>query len=110
MLASDASDIERGDPDVVRSYEQELLAWVQKYKRYPKRLKRRGVEGKVILAFTVGSGGDLLHYEILQGSGEIQLDKAALAILKDAAPMPAIPEDLDMAEYTVRIPVSYTIR
>lgn len=107
------SDNEALDGDVAQAevtYQQQLLQWLQKHKRYPRRLQRRGVEGEVLLSMTIGRSGALLEYRIEQSSGEPLLDKAAVQLLQDAEPMPALPETMKTGEYAVSVPIRYFLR
>ena len=100
---------EGGAPEAELSYQQELQLWLQKYKRYPRRLKRRGVEGEVLVAFTLDAEGRLLNEKIVRSSGESALDEAAVALLRAAEPMPAIPRALGVDQYRVEVPIRYSV-
>ncbi len=110
VAAEVSSDDYVGDPEALLSYQQELQSWLQKHKRYPRRLKRRGVEGEVLLSFTLGSEGQLLNYRIIEGSGEPGLDQAAVELVQAASPMPPIPESMRLTQYTAQIPLRYAIQ
>ena len=112
-VVAGGSDKEALDGDVAQAevtYQQQLLQWLQKHKRYPRRLQRRGVEGEVLLSMTIGRSGALLEYRIEQSSGEPLLDKAAVQLLQDAEPMPALPETMKTGEYAVSVPIRYFLR
>lgn len=107
--ASDTPSDAGGDPQAALEYKTELQLWLQQHKRYPRRLKRRRVEGEVVVAFTVDAGGRLLDHRIVRSSGEPGLDEAAIDLLVDADPMPAIPSSMGLARYTAELPVRYAL-
>ena len=91
------------------NYQQVLQLWLQKYKRYPRRLRRRGVEGVVLVAFTLDAEGRLVNQTIVRSSGESALDDAAIALLRDAQPMPTIPPALGVDKYRLEMPIRYSV-
>ena len=94
----------------MRSYRQTLFAWLQKHQRYPRRLKRRGIEGEVSLFFSIDRQGRLLESRITQSSGHEGLDKAALDLLREASPMPALPNTILNDVFEVSVPIRYSVR
>ena len=107
---SETPSDEDGDPQAVLDYRQELLLWLQRHKQYPRRLRRRGVEGEVLVAFTLDADGRLLEQEIVRGSGEPALDAAASELLRRAEPMPPIPRSMGVTSYRAQVPIRYAIR
>lgn len=59
---------------------------------YPKQLHQLGVSGKLVLAVVIDAKGKVLDINIRQSSKNPILDKAAIDIVKKAAPFPAIPK------------------
>ena len=49
--------------------------------KYPRKAKKAGVEGKVIIRFTVGLDGDISEVEIVKGLG-FDIDEEALRIMQ----------------------------
>lgn len=95
-----------GDP---KSYFGQLMGWLNQHKRYPTELKKKKTEGVVIVRFSIDRQGRLLSSEIKKSSGHPRLDDAALQMLADASPMPAIPESLSRQRLTLEIPVEYSL-
>lgn len=50
---------------------------------YPESLRRRGVEGKVVVRVTVGARGFVVDAQVASSSGHSALDRAALRIVRD---------------------------
>ncbi|WP_176132794.1 energy transducer TonB [Hymenobacter sp. CRA2] len=61
---------------------QEALAkYLQKNMHYPARALREGVEGKVFVAFTVNSTGEIVDVEVVKGLG-YGTDEEALRVIR----------------------------
>ncbi len=67
------------------------------------------MEGIVLVTFTLDAEGRLLDYSLVQGSGVAGLDRAALQLLKEAEPYPAIPDALGLKQYALQVPVRYSL-
>ncbi|SDW52468.1 energy transducer TonB family protein [Roseicitreum antarcticum] len=68
------------------NYPGEVLRRIQRV-----RQARSPARGRVMVAFTVASGGDLTVVSVAQSSGNRALDQLALAHIRRAAPFPAPP-------------------
>ena len=65
--------------------------WVDKHKRYPRKAKKLGLHGRVIVLFAIDETGKLVDAKVIRGVDEI-LDKEALRVVL-AAPdkwLPAV--------------------
>lgn len=90
------------------TWEARLLAHLEKFRRYPARARSAKQQGVVQIRFRMDRAGHVLSAEIARKSGFFALDQAALATLRRAEPLPAIPEALpDEVELTV--PVEFFI-
>ena len=91
-----------GDP---QNYFSRLVAWLDRYKDYPPEVKKRKQQGTVVLAFSIDRAGEVLAARIQTSSGYPLLDRAALAMLDRAAPLPPMPhERLHLA-----VPIEYSL-
>ncbi len=63
--------------------------------KYPKRARRMGWEGTVVLAFSVDENGNVYDIQVIRSSGYPDLDQAAIAALRQwkFAPKPGKPEE-----------------
>ncbi|OUV62407.1 MAG: hypothetical protein CBC79_05615 [Gammaproteobacteria bacterium TMED119] len=93
------------------SYKQQLSAWLEKYKRYPAIAQRRAYQGIVVVKFSINNEGSLLNHEITQASKHSSLNNAVITMLKNATPMPAMPQELQTAVgyYEYEIPVRFEL-
>lgn len=76
------------------SWEGSLLAHLQKYKKYPPGAQARGKEGLNRLKFVVDADGNVLSYELVGRSGNADLDRATLDMIRRAQPLPKPPSDM----------------
>jgi protein TonB len=75
------------------TWEAELLAHLEKYRRYPAAARARREQGVAHVRFRMDREGHVLSAEIRRSSGSVALDRAALDTLRRAQPLPAIPAD-----------------
>lgn len=86
-------------PSIVPGWNVALAAWLASHKHYPPGARQRGVEGEVLLTFTVEPDGHVIEVVVAKGSGHAELDQAALAMLQGAT----VPAPGAAAKRTVRI-------
>lgn len=75
-------------------YLARLMAHIEAHKRYPGAARRRGIEGKVKVAFTLSAGGDVVGLQT-RGGRKI-LRQAAEDAVRGAMPLPTPPEQLNL--------------
>lgn len=76
---------------------------------YPPAARRRAIEGDPVVRFVINRDGALLDYELARSSGSRHLDRAALQLVRDAAPYPVFPPSLDLAQLEVQLPIEYRL-
>lgn len=76
------------------SWQGTLLAHLQKYKKYPAGAQARGKEGLNRLRFVVDAEGNVLSFELVGRSGNADLDRATLEMIRRAQPLPKPPADM----------------
>jgi len=77
---------------------------IQKDTAYPHMAKKRGLEGKVVVSFTVCADGEAQDITITESSGFEILDRSAVEAVKKASPFPKPPD-----KATLIIPVVYKL-
>ncbi|KLN59861.1 hypothetical protein WH96_15905 [Kiloniella spongiae] len=79
-------------------------------KRYPRKAKRRQMQGVTFIELTLLSSGKVESYKILESSGFPLLDKAAIKMINKSAPFPPFPASITVLQMTRRIPVVFNIK
>lgn len=82
----------QGQPSA--AYAARLRHHIEQFKLYPLQAKRGRIEGEVVLSFQMDRQGRVLTSRIERGSGSADIDRAALAMLADAQPLPRPPDTL----------------
>jgi protein TonB len=98
------------NPDAVPNWKSQLVARLERYKRYPSEAQSRGERGVAQLAFSVDRSGGVHHARIVRSSGSSLLDEATLALVERAAPLPPPPPELQGAQIAIVVPIRYSIR
>ncbi|HLS19503.1 MAG TPA: energy transducer TonB, partial [Paracoccaceae bacterium] len=90
-------------------FRAEIAAWISRHKRYPRRARAQGIEGMGVLRFAMDRSGNVLSAEVAQSSGNAELDKAILEMIRRAEPLPQIPAGLgERLEFSV--PIDFALR
>ena len=63
-----------------------------------------------MLVFSFNRQGQLLSYQLANASGHALLDDAALAMLKQAEPLPKVPADMTGRSFSYALPVRFQLR
>jgi protein TonB len=79
---------DRGFSQVVAPWKSELVAHLEKHKRYPEEAKPRREQGVAQVFFSIDRKGRLLESRVVRSSGSRVLDKEALAVPQRAVPFP----------------------
>jgi TonB family protein len=99
------------DPGLKLNYETQLLAWLERHKRYPNFARRRGQQGTVILEFVMSAEGELLSHKLLQVSAYASLNEAIDKMIKRASPMPSVPHELrrNRTKFLYTVPIHFKL-
>jgi len=90
-------------------FEQTLLVHIEQFRNYPSRARDGGIQGIVLLHFSMDRQGHLVDAWVERSSGSTSLDAEALAAIQRAQPLPQIPPNLP-DRLSVAIPISFTLR
>ncbi len=91
-------------------YEQLLVAWLEKHKKYPRRAKRLRIQGEAVLRILINRAGETQQVTLAQRTGNRLLDKAALDMAQRANPFPPMPDDDPRPELEFMVPVAFLLR
>lgn len=87
------------------TWQKQLLAHLDRHKRYPAAAGRR--TGEVMLTFALDRSGHVVAATVLKGSGDAALDTAALAMMRNADPVPQPPAVVADEGLSFTIPVVF---
>jgi periplasmic protein TonB len=70
---------------------------------FPDIVRRQKLSGTPVIEVTIGSDGKLLQTLVRRSSGHVEIDEAAMRILKLAAPFDPFPGELTAKHDEIRI-------
>jgi len=89
-------------------WQAQLLAHLERRKRYPREARARGEQGVAYVTFSIDRAGNVTSAGVARSSGVAALDQGALDMLRRASPVPAPPAEITQLTFTV--PVQFAIR
>ena len=92
------------------AYLGKLNAFFRRAHRYPRRARRAGLEGTVLLELVLDAAGRILSIRVAESSGHSLLDDAAKAAVAHLQTVPRPPGELAREAPTVRNPFHYNLR
>ena len=98
------------DSSAMPTWKSLLVAALERNKRYPAEAEARHESGTALLGFSVDRGGGVHGGRIIRSSGSPALDKATLAMLSRAAPLPPPPPGITGGAIAITVPIRYNIR
>ena len=87
---------------------KELVAHLDKHKRYPKERQQKSAE--IQIRFTLDRLGHVLSTDIEKGSGDPAFDEAALAMVRRSDPVPMPPPLIADEGLTFTLPVIFRVK
>jgi TonB family protein len=90
------------------AWQKELLAHLDRHKRYPASQSRDGVE--ILVSFVIDEEGHVLSASVAHGSGETSFDEAALAMMRRADPVPKPPAVVAQEGLSFTLPVIFRVK
>ena len=87
------------------TWQRQLVAHLDKNKRYPGVAARRAAE--ILVSFTLDRTGKVVATNVLKSSGDAAFDEAALAMVRRASPVPAPPALVADDGLTFTVPVLF---
>lgn len=109
VTAAPPASVPPAAPRQASRYGPILLAWLKRYRDYPRAARLRRQEGEVLLRLTVDRTGRLLGTEIERPSGVDVLDQAALDTARRAAPMPPVPANEPGERLILLVPILFAL-
>ena len=101
---------ENNPPVLSVAYEQALAALLEKNKFYPRRARRRRLEGDGVIQLKIAKSGKLLESVVTRSTGSAVLDRAIEEIVERAQPLPPLPVEYHPSTMTVKVPLSFALK
>jgi protein TonB len=96
--------------DAVPNWKSQLVARLERYKRYPSEAQSRGEHGVAQLAFSVDRSGGVHNARIVRSSGSSILDRETLTLAERAQPLPPPPPEITGSQIPIVVPIRYNAR
>jgi periplasmic protein TonB len=97
-------------PAARASWQAQLVAWIEKYKRYPRVAQEQRQQGVVYLRFAMDRHGKVTSSQINKSSGFELLDDEVLDLIQRAQPLPAPPPEVPGDPISLVVPVAFSLR
>jgi protein TonB len=93
-----------------QKWQSQVIAHLNRMKKYPADARKRREEGVPRLQFTIDRAGRVLSARIIRSSGFPALDQAALDMINRASPVPAPPDTIPDSRITLTVPVNFNLK
>ena len=90
------------------TWQKELIAHLDKHKRYPAERSQRSAE--IVVSFALDRMGHVLSTTIVKGSGDTAFDEAALAMVRRSDPVPQPPPLVADEGLNFTLPVIFRVK
>lgn len=95
---------------LLKRYLQEVAAKINSVKRYPRRARRKGWEGTVVIKLYILATGEVEKAVLVEKSEYDMLNDAALQAITKAQPFPEFQQDLTLQSIIVNVPIQFTLK
>jgi protein TonB len=90
------------------TWQKELVAHLDKHKRYPAERQQKSAE--IVVSFALDRTGHVLSTAIVKGSGDAAFDEAALAMIRRSDPVPQPPPLVADEGLSFTLPVIFRVK
>jgi TonB family protein len=90
------------------TWQKELVAYLDKHKRYPADRSQKSAE--ILVSFALDRMGHVLSASIVKGSGDTAFDEAALAMVRKSDPVPPPPPLVADEGLNFTLPVIFRVK
>jgi protein TonB len=94
----------------IPTWTSEIVALLERNKRYPPAAHVRGDHGIAQVLFTLDRSGRVIDSRITRSSGAALLDAEALALLQRAQPFPPPPAELPGPQVNLTVPIRFNLK
>ncbi len=92
------------------SWENKLLAHLQRYKRYPASARALNQEDVIFVQFTIDRTGRVLSSRLKRSRGFAPLDQEVALLMRRASPLPAPPPTMGGTTIEMMVPIEFYLR
>lgn len=92
------------------NWRSQLMAHLNRNKRYPSEARARGEQGRPRVAFTINRSGAVLSARLVGSSGSASLDEEAVAMVRRSSPVPPPPPEMAGSSFSFTVPVLFNMR
>jgi protein TonB len=96
--------------NVQPNWRSALIGRLQEAKRYPAAARARDEQGVATITFTLDRQGHVVSVALTRSSGSAALDEEAVALIRRAEPLPALPPEMHGDTITLTAPISFALR
>jgi protein TonB len=82
---------------------------IESRKEYPKSSQQRNIEGKVVVEFVISANGSVSALKVVNGSGDKDLDQAAILAVQKAAPFSSPPGKFFNGPVRVKVQIMFEL-
>lgn len=93
-----------------KSWEGDVLARLEQFRRYPASSRTRREEGQPVIRFVIDREGHVLSCVLEHSSGFSALDREAMSLPSRAQPLPPPPPERSGTTITLVVPVEFTLK
>jgi periplasmic protein TonB len=103
-----AQGVGQSDRRIRLTWQKELMAHLNRYKRYPN--ERSGKTAEIVVSFSLDRTGHIMASGIVRSSGDSVFDEAALSMLKRSNPVPAPPPLVADEGLSFTLPIMFRVK
>ena len=91
------------------SYMKHIKDKVQNVWIYPQDARENGIQGRLLVYFSISKDGSLCRLSLVRSSGSKILDDAAMQAIKDASPFPKLPDRFHLDKLNIYATFEYKL-
>jgi protein TonB len=99
-----AAGAARVSPSALASWKGDLMAQLNRHKRYP---SGSSSSGTATIAFSINRAGEVTSARLAHSSGDSALDQEAVSLPKRASPLPKPPDGVTSNSIALTVPIHY---
>ncbi len=98
------------DPRVLQSYSHGIQSKIAARKKYPRRAKRQGKQGRLTVRFTVLKSGEIKDLILVAKTPFKELNEAGLNAVREAAPFTSLPAEIGQEYLVLELPFKFELK